>query len=159
MMTRIGILFAMAITLPGLAACAGAMGHNPPVGGIFAGAKGVSPASRAEVSDGVRPGSKTGEACAKGVLGIASWGDMSVAAAKKDGGITRVDTIDYKTMDILGIVYQKHCTILTGGDDAGGSTAMVEPEPEPEAEPEPEEEPEELADTEGDEPPPPPPPA
>lgn len=97
-----------------LAGCAGQLGYMPPVGGIYAGAKGVAPNTRVELEDAARPGPKTGQACAQGVLGVASWGDMSMDGAKKAGGITRVDTYDYKTMDILGVVYQKHCTIITG---------------------------------------------
>jgi hypothetical protein len=113
------------------------MGHNPPVGGIYAGAKGVSPATVAEVSEGARPGPLTGQSCAMGVLGLASWGDMSVAKAKEDGGIKQVDTLDYKTMDILGVVFQKHCTIITGsatataGDDDGAAAPAVAPTPAP----------------------------
>ena len=31
------------------------------------------------------------------------------------GGSDRLeDTIDYKAMDILGVVYSKHCTVITG---------------------------------------------
>ncbi len=96
------------------AGCAGQLGHMPPVGGLYAGAKGMAPNSVAEVSDGARPGPKSGESCAMGVLGLASWGDMSLAAAKKSAGISKVDTLDYKTMDILGVVYQKHCLLVTG---------------------------------------------
>ncbi len=94
--------------------CAGALGYQPPVGGIYAGAKGINPSTRVELEDTARPGPKTGKACASGVLGVASWGDMSLDGAKKAGGISRVDTLDYKTMDILGVVYQQHCTIITG---------------------------------------------
>ncbi|MBK6921617.1 MAG: hypothetical protein IPH07_29735 [Deltaproteobacteria bacterium] len=94
--------------------CAGALGYQPPVGGIYAGAKGINPSTQMQISDTARPGPKTGKACASGVLGVASWGDMSLDGAKKAGGIGRVDTLDYKTMDILGVVYQQHCTIITG---------------------------------------------
>ena len=97
-----------------LAGCAGQLGYMPPVGGFYAGAKGIAPNTKVELEDAARPGPKTGQACAQGVLGVASWGDMSLDGAKKAGGITRVDTLDYKTMDIIGFVYQKHCTIITG---------------------------------------------
>lgn len=97
-----------------LAGCAGAMGHMPPIGGIYAGARGVAPNTAVEASDGARPGPKRAEACAMGVLGVASWGDMSLETAKKNGGITKVGTLDYRTMDILGVIFQKHCTIVTG---------------------------------------------
>lgn len=107
-------LSATALTLLFLSGCGGALGHAPPVGAIYSGAAGVSPFTQAHVTDGERPGPKRGEACASGVLAVASWGDMSLEAAKKAGGITSVDTMDYKTMDILGVVYQRHCTIITG---------------------------------------------
>lgn len=105
------ILVAASLSVTG---CAGALGYTPPVGGVYAGAKGINPSTLVELEEGARPGPKTGEACAQGVLGLASWGDMSLEAAKKSGGITQVDTLDYKTMDILGVIYQKHCTIITG---------------------------------------------
>lgn len=111
MRTRISLLV-LASTLS--AGCAGAGGYMPPVGGIYAGAKGINPNTQVEISEAARPGPKTGKSCASGVLGVASWGDMSLDGAKKAGGITRVDTLDYKTMDILGIIYQQHCTIITG---------------------------------------------
>lgn len=108
------LLPATALIALSLTACGGTLGHMPPVGGIYAGAAGISPNTVIEASDGERPGPKRGEACASGVLGVASWGDMSLDAAKKAGSITSVDTLDYKTMDILGVIYQKHCTIITG---------------------------------------------
>ena len=113
MRARIATLITAAALLP-LAGCGGALGYTPPVGGVYAGAKGINPSTQVNVLDGARPGPKTGEACAMGVLGLASWGDMSLDAAKKNGGLTQVDTLDYKTMDILGVIYQKHCTIVTG---------------------------------------------
>lgn len=87
----------------------------PPSGFVYTGTKGVGPATQAQVTDGVRPGSKQGKTCASGVLGLAAWGDMSLDAAKKAGGITRVDTVDWSTMRILGGVYVKNCTVITGG--------------------------------------------
>lgn len=40
------------------------------------------------------PGSKTGKACAKNIFGIYTAGDISVEAAKNNGGIRRVATVD-----------------------------------------------------------------
>jgi hypothetical protein len=97
-----------------LTGCAGITGANPPSGFFYTGAKGVGPSTRAVVSEGVRPGPKQGKACASGVLGLAAWGDMSLDAAKKSGGITRVDTVDFSTMSILGVAYVKNCTLITG---------------------------------------------
>jgi hypothetical protein len=86
----------------------------PPIGGVYAGTRGVSPRTEVEIDATARPGPKSGKACTSGVLGVAAWGDMSLEAAKKKGGITRVDTADYKTMAILGFVYVQNCTIITG---------------------------------------------
>jgi hypothetical protein len=118
------LLASTALTIM-LAGCAGSMGHMPPIGGLYAGAKGVGPSTQAQVTDGVRPGSKEGIACALGVLGLASWGDMSLATAKKNGGITRVATVDYKATDILGIIFQKHCTVITGEEGGASESAGI----------------------------------
>jgi hypothetical protein len=112
MQTKIAI--AAIVSTFALSGCAGTLGHMPPVGGIYAGARGVTPNTQVEASDGGRPGPKSGEACTLGVLGVASWGDMSLEKAKKEAGIQKVGTLDYRTMDILGVIFQKHCTIVTG---------------------------------------------
>lgn len=104
-------VYAIALSLTG---CGAMAGYAPPAGGLYNGAAGVGPYTQVVASDGERPGAKRGEACTSGVLGIAAWGDMSLDAAKKAGSITTVDTIDYKAMDILGVVYSKHCTVITG---------------------------------------------
>lgn len=57
--------------------------------------------------------SKKGEACATNVLALASTGDMSVETAKRNGGITKVSSIDYSQFSVLGI-FAKTCTIVTG---------------------------------------------
>jgi hypothetical protein len=86
----------------------------PPFGVFYTGTKGVHKGTVVEASDGVRPGPRQGKACASGVLGLAAWGDMSLDAAKKAGGITRVDTLDFSSQRILFGVYVKNCTIITG---------------------------------------------
>ena len=112
-MFKMGRMVAVAAGIVTLSGCA-IMGSAPPPGVLYTGAKGVGPATSAVVTDGVRPGPKSGKACAMGVLGLASWGDMSLEQAKKNAGITRVDTVDYETMSILGVVYAKNCTMVTG---------------------------------------------
>lgn len=115
MRARLASLACFSLALSTLSGCAAALpGHMPPAGGIYAGHKGINPQTQVEISEEPRPGPKTGQACAMGVLGVASWGDMSLDAAKKAGGISRVDTLDFQVMDILGVVYQKHCTVITG---------------------------------------------
>ena len=57
-------------------------------------------------------GKKVGKACATNVLGILIQGDMSVEAAKKNGNITKVASVD---KEIKGYaVYAEVCTIVTG---------------------------------------------
>ncbi len=62
-------------------------------------------------NDGV--GTKVGTATSKNVLGWVASGDCSIAAAMKNGGITRVHTVDYHVSNILG-VYAEYTTIVTG---------------------------------------------
>ncbi|MBO7191220.1 MAG: TRL-like family protein [Elusimicrobiaceae bacterium] len=57
-------------------------------------------------------GTKVGRACATNVLGLLVSGDMSVEAAKKNGRITQVASID---KEIKGYaVYAEVCTVVTG---------------------------------------------
>jgi hypothetical protein len=58
-------------------------------------------------------GAKTGTACAKSVLAIASWGDASLEKAKQEGGITTITDVDHTIFNVLGI-YGKTCTIVRG---------------------------------------------
>jgi hypothetical protein len=58
-------------------------------------------------------GSKVGEAETLQVLMIYGGGDDSVAAAAKNGGITKIATVDQKVFHIGGI-FGKYTTIVTG---------------------------------------------
>lgn len=58
-------------------------------------------------------GSKTGEACASSILGIAAMGDASVKAAAASAGISKVKSVDLKSFSILGL-YANLCTVVTG---------------------------------------------
>jgi len=109
-LTTLGVL---ALASSGCAA-AGLGGDRPPPGLFYSGVKGIAFPTEAQVTDGVRPGPKQGQACTSGVLGFAAWGDMSLDAAKKAGGITRVDTIDFSQFAILGLAYVKNCIVITG---------------------------------------------
>jgi TRL-like protein family len=59
-------------------------------------------------------GSKSGEACASTILMLITTGDMSLKTAASNGGISRVASIDYSTMNVLGSLYMKSCTIVNG---------------------------------------------
>lgn len=69
-------------------------------------------------SDAVVPGvsmQKTGETSGNFLFGILPLmsADLSVSTAAKNGGITKIATVDSKTFTILGI-YVKRTTIVTG---------------------------------------------
>ena len=55
---------------------------------------------------------KVGRACAKNYLGLLIQGDMSVEAAKKDGKITQVASIDKEVKSYA--LYAEVCTIVRG---------------------------------------------
>ena len=48
-------------------------------------------------------GLKSGSAEAKCVLGLYAWGDCSVTAAARNGGLKRVDFLDYQYDNVIGI--------------------------------------------------------
>jgi hypothetical protein len=56
---------------------------------------------------------KTGEACSLNILGLISEGDISIAAAKKKGGIVEVTSVETSTKSFFGI-YGSVCTIVHG---------------------------------------------
>ena len=56
---------------------------------------------------------KQGKACAESILGLVARGDASVRAAKVNGGITEVTSIDHSARNFLGIVGE-WCTIVRG---------------------------------------------
>ncbi len=57
--------------------------------------------------------SKRGEACGENILGIIAQGDHSIDAAKRNGGITQVTSVDTDVFSILTF-YGKRCTIVRG---------------------------------------------
>ncbi len=58
------------------------------------------------------PGTKVGRACATNLLGLFIQGDMSVEAAKRNGRITQVSSIDRDIKSYA--VYSEVCTVVTG---------------------------------------------
>jgi len=57
--------------------------------------------------------SKQGSATCTSILGAVAVGDCSVGSAMQDGGISKVQRVDYKTKSILGI-YATHTVIVSG---------------------------------------------
>ncbi len=58
-------------------------------------------------------GKKEGIACGKNILGIATKGDFSVEAARANGGITKITSVDKQVKNVLGLFAQV-CTIVKG---------------------------------------------
>lgn len=73
-------------------------------------AQGLSPVGVGLITDVKGPisatgmtGSKTGKSCATTLLGLVNQGDASIEAAKQDGNITAVATVDYHTQGFYPI--------------------------------------------------------
>jgi len=56
---------------------------------------------------------KVGKACAESILGLLARGDASVRAAKQNGEISNVSSIDHSARNFFGIVGE-WCTIVRG---------------------------------------------
>jgi hypothetical protein len=56
---------------------------------------------------------KSGKSCTRNILGIASFGDASVHAAKRNGNVAKVASVDKDIFNVLGI-YGSVCTIVRG---------------------------------------------
>jgi hypothetical protein len=56
---------------------------------------------------------KTGKSCGHNILGLTSFGDSTIEAAKIDGRIKNISTINRNYFSILG-VYGKSCLIVKG---------------------------------------------
>jgi len=69
---------------------------------------------KAPLTATANPGySKTGTAKCTSILGLIATGDASIEAAMKNGGITKVHHVDYKSNSILGI-YAVYTVIVSG---------------------------------------------
>lgn len=84
-----------------------------PSGSIYDGKTTPHGMTRLEAAGQAKTGDKVGEACATGILMLAAWGDASLDAAKKAGGITDVHSVEFKNFNVLGI-YQQGCTEVHG---------------------------------------------
>jgi TRL-like protein family len=66
-----------------------------------------------ESSSPDRGATKHGKACADSILGLVARGDASVRAAKENGGITEVTSVDHSARNFLNIVGE-WCTLVRG---------------------------------------------
>ena len=96
------------------AACMPINSQGYPVGVIYSATQAPSVLDRVETSGDNKAAPKTGRACSTGILGVAAFGDASLDAAKKAGGITSVHSVEYEATAVLGIIYVTSCTVVHG---------------------------------------------
>jgi hypothetical protein len=56
---------------------------------------------------------KSGRACATNYVGMVAMGEASIEAAKKQGGISSIASVDHDSFTVLG-VYARFCTVVRG---------------------------------------------
>ena len=88
-----------------LAGCA--MARGPVTGFVYS----DTHSSQAPTSN--QAGNRVGEACATSILGAVATGDASIEAARRNGGITMISSVDESATSYVG-VYAKFCTIVRG---------------------------------------------
>ncbi len=108
-LTRGSLLAGLGLVVAGAAGC----GVGYPVGSFYTGTQTPQGMMQLVASGSPKLDTKTGEACATGILGIAGWGDASLAAAKKAAGVNNVSSVEFGGTNILGI-YTRGCTIVVG---------------------------------------------
>ena len=102
-------LFFLLISLLLFCGCAYFAPVIPPQGGIFS----AITAPMDTDAENTNMGSKTGEASVHSILGLIAFGDCGVYSAARDGGLTSVNHVDYKYLNVFGI-YQCFTTVAYG---------------------------------------------
>ena len=62
----------------------------------------------------VQLGPKSGQATSKTILGLVATGDCSLATAAKNGGLRKINHVDYKYKNILGVIQET--TVVVYGE-------------------------------------------
>jgi hypothetical protein len=105
-MKRTSLLLSLAV-LVGLTSAGCQIVASPMAGALFGETKYGFVATDASTA------SREGKACGTSILGLVAQGDASVQAAKANGGINTVASVDHYAKNILGI-YGEWCTIVRG---------------------------------------------
>ncbi len=100
----------LAILATGLSGC---MIVDSPIKGVLGTEVIWGDVATGEKGSGVPSSSKEGKACAESILGLLARGDASVRAAKENGQITEVTSVDHSARNFLNIVGE-WCTIVRG---------------------------------------------
>ncbi len=104
---RLGIAF-LGLVLVGSLSCTAMTYYYGPVGFIYENTKAPFPQSGQEVEY-----SKVGKACSTSLLGWFAFGDASVEAAARNGGIKKIKHITIERTNLLGL-YATFCTVVKG---------------------------------------------
>jgi hypothetical protein len=105
-MRKIGRQLTLAVTCAAVLSGCAVVGQAPVTAPITINEQGPVSAGPAAGS------SKIGRATATGIV-LVAWGDASISAAMRNGGITRIHHVDHETMNIMGL-YAKYTTIVYG---------------------------------------------
>ncbi|MBX3468657.1 MAG: hypothetical protein KF878_17420 [Planctomycetes bacterium] len=76
--------------------------------------QGSSYGSTAAAATPAPSGTKTGTSETTGFLWLVTVGDASIDAAKKNGSIVRVASVDYQHVIVLGGLFSKFTTVVRG---------------------------------------------
>lgn len=95
------------VALMSLTACGGMSFRAPMMGSLYSGQE------FGDAATSNPAGTKMGEACSMSILGAVALGDASIEAARKNGGITSITSVDGKFTNYVG-VYAQYCTIVRG---------------------------------------------
>jgi hypothetical protein len=99
--------FVSALSLITLSIVLNGCGHAPFIGGLYS-------EEQFPVAATANPsGNRVGEACAFQILGLVATGDASIEAARRNGGISMISSVD-QTLNSYLFVYAKSCTIVRG---------------------------------------------
>jgi len=85
---------------------------NSPVQGCLVAANVKGPGAPGELARG----SKKGQACGFNILALFSWGDVRIATAMKNGGISEISAVDSKSFELVPGFYgfSRYCTVVSG---------------------------------------------
>ncbi len=99
-------LAGIGLTLFFLSGCA-AMAVAPVNGWLYSDV--VGPVGATSVPKAAR----SGASCAVSYLGLVALGDAGIEAAKRNGGISEVASVDHQSWSVLGL-YARYCTLVRG---------------------------------------------
>ena len=92
----------------------GCRGGGYPIGVLYNATTMPHELDKAEVAGAPKSGDRSGEACATGILGLVAFGDASIDAAKKNGQIKEVHSVEYKPTAVVLGAYFSACTVIHG---------------------------------------------